>query len=127
MADRMERSIGDVLGDIAGNIQQIVRAEMRLAKAELREDVVLARRGAVLLSAGALVGALALGVALFAAVYALATVVAPWLAALIVAVVAAVIAALCVKAGLKSLASLGLPRTAATIQENVQWAKTQAR
>ena len=36
-----ERPISEVIGDIAENVQQIARAELRLAKAELLEDVAL--------------------------------------------------------------------------------------
>jgi hypothetical protein len=122
-----ERSIADLIGDVVGNVQQIVRAEMRLARAELREGAVKVRRGATLVAAGAVVGLLALGYVLLAAVYGLATVVAPWLAALIVAAATGVIAAVCVVGGLKSFKNLGLPRTAATLEENIQWAKTRVK
>ena len=56
MAAPGERSIADVLSDIAGNIQQIVRAEMRLAKAELREDLAKVRSAVVLFACGAVAG-----------------------------------------------------------------------
>ena len=64
---------------------------------------------------------------MLAAVYGLATVMAPWAAALIVAVGSAAVAGIAVAAGLKSFQNLGLPKTAATIQENVQWAKTRVK
>jgi hypothetical protein len=127
MNERGERSIAEVIGDVVGNVQQIVRAEMRLARAELREDAIKVRRGATLVTAGALVGMLAIGFVLLAAVYGLATVVAPWLAALIVAAAAGAVAAVCVMGGLKSFTDLGLPRTAATLEENIQWAKTRVK
>jgi hypothetical protein len=127
MAPHDERSFGQVLGDIADNLQQIVRAEIRLARSELRDDVVLFKRGAILMAIGGLAGVLGLAFLLLALVYALATVMAPWAAALIVAAAAGLAAAIGVMAGLKSLKHLGLPRTAETIQENVQWAKTRAR
>jgi hypothetical protein len=127
MNGRGERSIAEVIGDVVGNVQQIVRAEMRLARAELREDAIRVKRGATLVAAGALVSVLAIGFVLLAAVYGLATVVAPWLAALIVAAAAGVLAAVCVMGGLKSFKDLGLPRTAATLEENIQWAKTRVK
>ena len=115
-----DRSIGEVVGDIAGNIGQIVHAELQLARAELREDAAAVKRGLVVMSIGALVGGLAGG-------FALMGVVAPWAAAAIVAGGAAVMAALFVTTGIKRLQQVGLPRTAASIQESVQWAKTRAR
>ena len=122
-----DRSIGEVVGDIAGNVKQIVHAEVQLARAELREDAAAIKRGLVVMSVGALAGALAAGFALLAVVYALMDVVAPWAAATIVAGGAAVMAALFVTTGIKRMQHIGLPRTAATIQESVQWAKTRAR
>jgi len=122
-----DRSIADVLGDIVDNLQEIIRAEVRLAKAELREEAARAKRGVVFLAAAALLGTMALGFFLLAAVYGLATVMPPWSAALIVAAAVAVIAAIMVSIGLKGFKDLGLPKTAATIQENVQWAKTRVK
>jgi uncharacterized membrane protein YqjE len=127
MAGPDDRSIGEIAGDIAGNLKQIFRAELRLARVELREDVDAVRGGLVVLSIGAIVGALAAGFALLAVVYALATVVAPWAAAAIVAGGAAVVAAVFVMTGIKRMQTVGLPRTAATVQESVQWAKMRAR
>ena len=122
-----DRSLGEVVGDIAGNIKQIVRAEIQLARAELREDAVAIKRGLVVMSIGALAGGLAAGFALLAVVYALMGVVPPWAAAAIVAGGTALVAALFVNTGIKRMQQIGLPRTAATIQESVQWAKTRAR
>ena len=104
-----------------------MHAELQLARAELREDAAAVKRGLVVMSIGALVGGLAGGFALLAVVYALMGVVAPWAAAAIVAGGAAVMAALFVTTGIKRLQQVGLPRTAASIQESVQWAKTRAR
>jgi uncharacterized membrane protein YqjE len=48
MADDNGRSIGTVLKDIVGNVQQIVRSEIRLASAEVRQEA--GRPGRALLS-----------------------------------------------------------------------------
>jgi uncharacterized membrane protein YqjE len=124
-----DRSISSVLSDIVGNIQQIVRAEVRLAKAEVREEAVKAKRGVVLLGAGAVGFLFAVGFLLLALVYALATVWPAWAAALVVALVAAVVGGAITAAGVKHLKSISLapPRTVSTIQENIEWAKTRAR
>ena len=127
MHSTADRSMADVLGDIAGNLQHIVRAEVRLAKAELREDVAMARRSGILIAAGACAGIFAVGFMLAALAYALATVMTPALAALVVAGLAGVTAAICIIAGKNQLKNIGLPKTAATIQENIQWAKTRGK
>src|SRR6185503_16314534 len=81
----LDRSIGTVLSDIVGDLQQIVRAEVRLAKTEIREEVAKAKRGAAFMVAGGVAVTLAIGLLLISAVYALATIWPPWAAALGVA------------------------------------------
>lgn len=124
-----DRSISSVLSDIVGNVQQIVRAEVRLAKAEVREEAGKAKRGVMLLGVGAIGFVFAGGFLLLAAVYALATVWPAWAAALAVAVGIAAVGGAVVATGLKNLRSVSLapPKTVSTIQENIEWAKTRAR
>ena len=40
MAVQTERSFAELLQDIAANVQEIIRSEFRLAKAEVREEAV---------------------------------------------------------------------------------------
>ena len=124
-----DRTIGTVLTDIVGDVQQIVRAETRLARAEFREELTKARRGATFLIAAGIVGALALGVALLAAVYALAIIWPPWAAALAVAGTTAVIAGVLAATGLRELKDVTIvpDRTVSSVKENIQWAKTQIK
>jgi uncharacterized membrane protein YqjE len=129
MAGEGERSISAVLADIVGNIQQIVRAEIRLATVEVSHEIGKARRGVTLLIIGGATAALAPAFILVAAVYALATVFAPWIAALIVATAAGIIGGTCIAVGMKQMQQVAFapPRTIATIEENIQWAKTPNR
>ena len=127
MAAQAERTIADVLNDIIGNVQQIVRAEMRLAKVEIREEVIKLRSAAALFACGAVAGLYCIAFLLLAMVYALATVIAPWTAALIVGVGTALVAAICIVAAGKALKHVGVPRTIDTIREDIQWAKTQIK
>jgi apolipoprotein N-acyltransferase len=129
MAVEVGRSIADVFKDIVGNVQQIIRAEVRLAKTEVRDELLKMKRGVTIIAAGGVIGILAIGVLLLAAVYALSLVLPPWAAALIVAVVTAAIAGVCVMTGIKQLKRVTLPpaKTVATVQENIQWAKTRAK
>lgn len=124
-----DRSIASLLGDIVTNLQQMVRAEVRLAKVELRQEAAKARQGAVLLVAGGLAAVLGLGVLLLAAVYALALVVPAWAAALIVGLVTAAVGGAVVSAGLRHFHSIHLPpqKSAAVLAENIQWAKQRTR
>jgi uncharacterized membrane protein len=129
MAGEGERSISTVLADIVGNIHQIVRAEIQLASVEVRHEIGKARRGVTLLIIGGAIAALAPAFILLAGVYALATVLAPWIAALTVATAAGIIGGTCVAVGMTQMQRIAFapPRTMATIEENIQWAKTPSR
>jgi uncharacterized membrane protein YqjE len=103
-----DRSIGAVLSDIVGDLHVIVRGEMRLAKAEIREEIAKFKRGAVLLLAGSLVLMAALGCLLLAAIYGLATVWPPWAAALAVGGGAALFGAALALGGSKQVRAVEL-------------------
>ena len=124
-----DRPIAAVLSDIIGDVQHIIRAEVRLAKVEVREELGKAKRAIAFISVAGVIGLLALAFLLLAGVYALATVWPPWAAALTVSVAASLVGALLFFAGIRQFKTIHVvpPRTAATVQENVQWAKTQSR
>ncbi len=129
MSTNGDRSFSDVLEDIVGNVQNIVRHEVRLAKAEIQEEAVVAGKAAGIAASGGVLALYALGFLLLTCVYALEEAVAPWLAALIVAVVAGIGSAILLNIGVKRMKRVD-PRpqkTIRTIKENVEWAKNQAR
>jgi uncharacterized membrane protein YqjE len=125
----LDRSIGAVLSDIVGDIQSIVRAEIRLATVEVREELAKARQGAAMLVAAGVVLVMASGLALLAAVYALAMVWPPWAAALAVAAAVAVAGGILAATGVNRMRDVNLrpQKTVDTVRENVQWAKTRTR
>jgi uncharacterized membrane protein YqjE len=129
MADDNGRSIGTVLKDIVGNVQQIVRSEIRLASVEVREEAGKAGRSAALVMAGGAIAVLALGCALIAAISLLATIVALWSAALIVAALTGVVGAVFIAAGMKRMRQITMTptRTLAALEENIPWAKAPTR
>ncbi len=129
MADDNGRSIGTVLKDIVGNVQQIVRSEIRLASVEVREEAGKAGRSAALVMVGGAIAVLALGCALIAAISALSTIVALWSAALIVAAVAGVVGAALIATGMKRMRQITITptRTLAALEENIPWAKAPTR
>jgi uncharacterized membrane protein YqjE len=129
MATPAQRTVTDVLQDIVGNVQEIIRAEFRLAKVETKEKARKASGPATMLGVGAALGVYGLGFVLLAAVYALSQVIAAWLAALIVGAVLAIAAAILVNTGKKALKRIGpLPeKTVQTVKENVQWTKDRIR
>ncbi len=83
------RTVAAVVHDIFGNVDRMMRSEVRLAIEEAREEIGTARDSAAFFAAGAALCGFAIAFVLVAAFLYLATVIAPWLAALAVAIVAA--------------------------------------
>ena len=126
---QMQRTVPELLGNIVENIQQIIRSEFRLAKAELREKASKASKPATALAAGLLIGLYGFGFLLLAAVYALSMVMPAGLAALVVGGLLALVSVLLATSGAKKLKSVrpAPERTIQTLEENVQWAKDQIK
>ena len=122
------RSIPEILKDVLTNIQDIVRDEVRLAKAELGEELSSARSGGLLIGVGAVAAIFSALFVLLACMYALGRVMPNWAAALIVAAAVGVAAAVTLGIGLKRFKTIqAAPKTSASLQENVRWAKELTR
>jgi len=80
-----DRSISAILQDVLGNLQSIVRSEVRLAKTEVREEIAKAKPAILLVVIGAVCGAFGALFLLFTIMYALALALPLWASALIVA------------------------------------------
>jgi uncharacterized membrane protein YqjE len=128
-APHMQRSVPEILEDIASNLTQIVQAEFRLAKSELKEGAEKVAGPGATLGAGVALAIYGLGFLLLAAAYALSLVMAGWLATLIVGGVLAVAAGILISAGGTKLKRINLTpdKTIRTLEENVQWAKQQIK
>jgi uncharacterized membrane protein YqjE len=118
------RSIPEILQDVLTNIQDIVRAEVRLAKAELGEELNAARSGGLLIGLGAVAAIFSALFLLIACVYGLSLVMPNWAAALVVAAAMGITAAVTLGLGSKRFRTIrAAPKTAASLKENVRWAK----
>jgi uncharacterized membrane protein YqjE len=124
-----QRSVPEVLGDIVGNLQDIIRSEFKLAKTELREEAARASVPVATFGTGLALGFYALGFLLLAAVYALSTVISVWASALIVGFVLAIVAVALVTSSTKKLKHVDPTpdKTMRSMEENVQWAKDQIK
>jgi len=122
-----ERSLGDLLGDIADNLTTLVKQELDLAKTEAKQEAAKAGKGAGLLGGAGITGHLALLFASLALMFLLDTWMHTALAALIVTALWAIVAAVLGARGRKELQELNpkLETTQRTIKEDVQWAKEQ--
>ncbi len=128
-APQMQRSVPEIFEDIASNLTQLVQAEFRLAKSELKEGAERVAGPGATLGAGAVLAFYGFGFLLLAAVHALSLVMAGWLAALIVGGVLAVAAGILIGAGGTKLRRVNLipDKTMRTLEEDVQWAKQQIK
>jgi putative superfamily III holin-X len=125
----VDRSLADLFQDIVRNVQEIIRAEVSLAKAEVREETSKALWSITWLVAGAAAGVLALVFALWTAAYALALVWPIWAATMAVAAILAVTAAGLLLSGKQRLTRVHPTpeRTLETMKENVAWARQSTK
>jgi len=111
-------SVGELLGDISRDLSTLMRQEVELAKAEIRESAQNAGKGAGMLGAAGVAGhfvLLFLSVALW---WALGDLVGLGWSALIVAALWAVVAAVLASMGRREIKQVkGLPRTVETTKE----------
>ena len=114
-----ERSTGRLVRDIISSAQEMLRSELRLAKAEIREETAKTVQGMRTLAIGAVAGLFALGFLLTAVMQLLASVMPQWVAATLVAVGLGAVAAVMLTSGRKQL-RLPMPdRTIENVKENV--------
>lgn len=124
-----ERSFADVLEDIIGNVQRMIRSEVRLAKAEIQEESIKAGKASGLAGSGVVLAIYALGFLFLTCLFALEIAVTPWLAALIMTVLIGSTAAALLRVGIKRIKQVH-PRpdkTITSVKENLEWAKNQVK
>jgi hypothetical protein len=120
-----DKSLGELLGELAGHSASLFRDELALARQELREKLMHLRVPVVLIAlgaAGALIAALCLCTAL---VLGLTAYLEPWQSALLVGIVLSVAAGVLVALGFSQLkqADLKPEQTLETLEENKEWLK----
>ena len=117
--------IGELLGALAGDIQDLVRGELALGRAELEQKLDRVILAAIWLVGGALLGFAGLVVALMGIAAALALVVPVWAASLIIGIAIVAIGTAVATSGLRmlSLRTLTPNRTAANLQKDAQLLK----
>jgi hypothetical protein len=125
-----ERPIGELFKQLSEETSSLIRQELELARAELKEKGREAGKGAGLLGGAGLVGLLAAGAVTACVILLLDKAVAAWVAALIVAVVYGAIAGVLARRGKERVQAATPPapeQTVEAVKEDVVWAKTRAR
>jgi len=124
--DLRDRPIGELLKELANETTTLVRQELDLAKAEMREKAGKAGPGFGMWGAAGVTALLALGSLTAFVILALDGTMPNWLAALIVGLVYAAIAGVLYVRGKQRVEEAGSPvpeKTIETVKEDVQWAK----
>lgn len=119
--------IAALLAGVVRDLQELVRAEIALAKTEMKEDAQSAGKAVGAMVAGGLVGLVGFVFLMGAAMWALALVLPLWASALVVGVVLAAVAAALALWGKKELAAANMApeRTIETLKEDQAWARRQ--
>lgn len=121
-----DKSLGELFGELTGDLSALLRKEVQLAKVEVTEELKKTGRGAGMLGGAGVGGLLALLFASLALAWLLDQAMNTALAFLIVGVMWAVIASILFARGKREISSVSpIPDTITTIKEDVQWAKTQ--
>ena len=117
------RAFSDVVQDILGNLRNLVRSEVRLAKAEIREDISQTAWASLWLALGVITGLGAGMLLLWSAVFALAIHLPLWAAALVTCGITSCTALALVVFGRRRLQQVRpMPeRTVETMKENLEW------
>jgi hypothetical protein len=128
--DLRDRPVSELIKQLAEETQTLVRQEMDLAKAEMREKGKRAGLGVGLMGGATVVALGAFGALTAFLIALLAEAMDVWVAALIVGLVYAAIAAVLALQGKEKITEATPPvpeQTVQTVKEDVQWAKNQVR
>ena len=128
--DLRDQPLPDLLRQLSEQTTTLVREELELAKAEMREKGKQAGIGAGAFGAAGLVGLFAFGALTACLILALATAVDAWLAALIVTAAYAAAAGVLALTGRSKIQQATPPapeRAVESTKEDVEWTKQRAR
>jgi uncharacterized membrane protein YqjE len=122
-----ERSTGELLKQLSQETSTLVRQELELARAELKEQGKRAGAGAGLFGGAGAMGLVTLGAFTAFLIAVLDTGMPLWLAALIVALIEAAITGVLAMSGRNRIkeATPAAPQTVETVKEDVRWAKSR--
>jgi len=118
-------SLGQLVGELTGDLQKLFRQELELARVELKAEAAKAGKAAGMLGGAGFAGYMTVVLLSFALVFGLANVMDPGWAALIVAVLWAVGGAILFVLGrARARAVSPTPQqTVDTLKEDAQWAR----
>jgi uncharacterized membrane protein YqjE len=122
-----ERPMAEVFKDIVGNVQEMVRSEVRLARAEIREEASKTARAGAMLAAGGVLAVISAIFFLTFIVQLLDLVMPDWAATLLVALGLGLAALVLVSKGRGRLHVPTPDKTIENVKENLEWMKNQTK
>jgi putative superfamily III holin-X len=128
--DLRDQPIGEVAAALTRDLSLLVRQELELAKAEMREKGRIALPGLGMIGAAGVVALAASGALTAFLVLLLSLFLDAWLAALVSGIVLTGVAAVLALRGRRRVQEIGTPlpeQTIETVQEDLTWVKEQAR
>ena len=126
-APQDDRSLGDIVSDVANDLSTLVRQELDLAKTEAKQEASRAGKGAGMLAGAGVAGHLVLLFLSVALMYLLDNWIPVEAAAVLVAALWLVVALVLGSAGRKALKTTNpqLPQTQRSLKEDAEWVKRQ--
>jgi hypothetical protein len=123
--DTTGESLGDLVSELTSDLSKLMRQELELAKAEIRQEAAKAGKATGMLAAAGFAGYLTTVLLSLALVFALGAVMPLGWAALIVAVLWGVAGAVLYSTGRARLRTVNPKpeRTVETLKEDAEWAK----
>jgi flagellar motor component MotA len=124
-----DRKLGELFADLSRDFSTLMRQEVELAKAELRDEATKAGKAGGMLGGAGVAGLFCLLLLSFAAAWGLANVMPAGVAFLLIGVLYGIAAAWLFVTGRAQLRRVrAVPEeTVDTLKEDVQWAKAQLR
>lgn len=122
-------SLGTIVTGIVQDLQDVVRGEVQLAKAELKEDVSSLGKSAGMVAAGAFLALVGFLFVMLGVTYLLNKSMQMWLAAGLVGVVLLIIGIIAAMAGKNKLSAANLKpeQTIDSLKEDQEWANRQIK
>ncbi|MFC3893123.1 phage holin family protein [Lentzea rhizosphaerae] len=118
-------SLGDLVSELTGDLSKLMRQELELAKAEIRQEATKAGKATGMLAAAGFAGYLTTVLLSLALVFALGAIMPLGWAALIVAALWGIAGAVLYTSGRAKLRTVNPKpeRTVETLKEDAEWAK----
>jgi hypothetical protein len=124
-----ERTLSELTMDLASQAGDLIRNEIKLARAEAVESIKHMGGGIVRAALGVALAGAGVTLALFALAYGLGELMPMWAAALIGATIGGVLAYVLIKSGLKaaSVDAIALPKTAEQVSRDLRLIKESTK